>query len=231
MRNKKILFCVTIPAIILLSLIIAYSISRFQLTTVSNTSRNSENTEPITPVNIDDPPFSALTLPENEVPIKTVMSRGKEIPVDFIYNNPNWQRQAYKDYWHSSYSRWSYVPNRIHYAMHKVFATYPTASIYYDFRHNLGIAEEILDFRQYITSSMSPYKYLEVVIMNTSIEKIYTYENQVVIVGKPQRYGLQAIIIPVDEIKPIKNSIGEIHATLLLFFSRISLLIKIIYFN
>ena len=121
-----------------------------------------------------------------------------------IYNNPDWERPAYKSYWHSEYGRWSYVPNRIHYALHRVFSTYATASIYYDFIHDLGIAEESEHFNKY--EFTSPFDYLQIVVMNTSIEKVITYENQIVIVGKPQRTGLQAIVIPNHDIKPIGNS-------------------------
>lgn len=203
--NKRTIFSIIVIVIIttiLLLLIIQCSISRFQLIHVDSSYQALEHIEPEEPINLSDPPFFTVSLPENEFPIKTVINSGSEIPVYFIYNNPSWKRQSYKKYWHSSYFRWSYVPNRIHYAMHRIFATYPTASVYYDFKHNLGIAEETLYFKKYVTSSTSPFTYLEVVIMNTSIHKIYTYENQVVIIGKPQRSGLQAIVIPANKIKP-----------------------------
>lgn len=160
--------------------------------------------EPETPIDIDDTSSKSLPLPNNELSIKQVLENGKELSFIFIYNNPDWVRPVYKKYWHSEYGRWSYVPNRIHYAMHKVFSTYATASVYYDFIHDLGIADESKHFRKYETTS--PYDYLHIVVMNTLIEKVFTYENQIVIIGKPQRTGLQAIIIPTRNINPIKES-------------------------
>lgn len=91
--------------------------------------------------------------------------------------------------------------------MHRIFSTYATASRYYDFIHDLGIAAESSDFNKYeYTSSPSPLDFLQVVVMNTLIERVITYENQIVIMGKPQRTGLQAIIIPTAKINPIENT-------------------------
>lgn len=155
--------------------------------------------EPETPQNIKDPPFQELPYPTGMLPISAVINDGKEIPLQLAYNNPNWERQAYKSYWHSSYGRWSYVPNRIHYAMHRLFATYPTASIYYDFIHDLGIAEENSEFQ---IPTRSPYENIVLVVMQTKVDKIVTLENQVVIIGKPALTGLQVLLVPIKDLKP-----------------------------
>ncbi len=103
--------------------------------------------EPETPQDFNDPPFYIPPMPSKIVPIDEVIAKGQEIPLDFIYNDPNWKRKSYKEYWHSKYQRWSYVPIRLHYSMHRLFTTYPTASVYYDFIHDLGIAEESKKFK------------------------------------------------------------------------------------
>lgn len=156
--------------------------------------------EPKVPENIDDPPFPEPSPPPTARPINEVMSKGSEIPLWFAYNDPDWERQAYKDYWHSSYGRWSYVPLRIHYAMHRVFASWPTAAATYDFMHNLGIREEYDSFK--IPYSSSPFEDLVVVVMQTKVEKIVTLGNQVVIVGRPSPTGLQALLLPAKDFKP-----------------------------
>jgi hypothetical protein len=43
-------------------------------------------------------------MPSKTVPIDEVIAKGQEIPLDFIYNDPNWKRKAYKEYWHSKIS-------------------------------------------------------------------------------------------------------------------------------
>lgn len=207
MKNNNSLtqFILTlILSILLIRLEIIYLKNNSSVHTSANVINSGFTIEPQTPINIDDPPHYSTPLPENEISIQEVLEQGKEIPINFIYNNPDWKRPAYKDYWHSKYGRWSYVPNRIHYAMHRVFSTYATASIYYDFEHDLGIAEEVNDFIKY--ESASPFDYLQIVVMNTLIEKVMTYENQIIIVGKPQRTGLQALIVPTELIQPIENT-------------------------
>lgn len=154
--------------------------------------------EPETPQDIDDPPY-ALNPPSRILPVREVMDEGGEISLQFAYDDPDWERQAYKAYWHSSYGRWSYMPLRIHYAMHRLFAAYPTASLWYDFEHDLGIAQESEAFEIPIGD---PFENLVVVVMQTKVEKILTRGNQIAIVGRPSQTGLQVLIVGADEIDP-----------------------------
>ncbi len=48
---------------------------------------------------------------------------------------------------------------------------------------------------------VNPYQKIETVVMLTDVKKIITYGNQVVLIGKPRRTGLQALVIPVDSLK------------------------------
>lgn len=156
--------------------------------------------EPESPQNINDPPWGEESFPSKTYPIKEIIEKGKEIPLEFVYDNPNWKRQSYKWYWHSTIQRWSYVPNRIHYAMHRLFTTYPTASAHYDFIHELGIADES---KQWTTTGKGVYDFIETVVMQAKVEKVITYGNQVVLIARPQRNGLQVLKIPTNKIEPI----------------------------
>ncbi|MFD3157362.1 hypothetical protein ACFIJ5_10945 [Haloimpatiens sp. FM7330] len=155
--------------------------------------------EPDNPKNINDSPFFQYPFPSKVYSISEVIEKGSKINSPPAYNNPNWKQQAYKEYWHSDYGRWSYVPNRIHYAMHRLFTTYTTASINYDFIHNLGIYEESHQF----PLLDNPLAFIRTVVIKSKILKIITYGNQVVIITKPQRYGLQVYDIPTEQIKPM----------------------------
>lgn len=95
------------------------------------------------------------------------------------------------------------APDRIHYAMHRIFVTYPTASVFYDFIHDLGIAEESNQFQ---IPTRSPYENIVLVIMQTKVEKIVTLGNQVVVVGKQALTGLQVLLIPVKDLKPYNTN-------------------------
>lgn len=79
-----------------------------------------------------------------------------------------------------------------------MFTTYTTASVNYDFVHNLGIAKESYQF----PVLDEPFAFIRTVVMKLKVLKIVTYENQVVIIAQPQRYGLQIYYIPIKEINP-----------------------------
>lgn len=207
MKRRYSSLCICILTITLSILILRFvfiKLSSLGIPTISNYIIQLFKLEPETPTNLDDPPYDVPPIPENEVDIEEVLEKGVEIPFVMVYNDPKWKRPAFKEYWHSKYGRWSYVPIRIHYALHRLFVTYETASRYYDFIHDLGIREESFDFKKY--ESISPLDYMQVVIMNTVVERVITYQNQVVIVGRPQRTGLQAINIPTINIQPIGTS-------------------------
>lgn len=93
--------------------------------------------------------------------------------------------------------------------MYRLFTTYATASVYYDFIHNLGIAQESQKFEGYLpappigkSQKVNLYENIETVIMQTNVVKIITYWNKVALVGKPRRTGLQALVKPVKSLKP-----------------------------
>lgn len=155
--------------------------------------------EPETPRNIDDPPFT-LNPSLHVLSVREILEQGAELPLRFAYDNPVWRRQAYKAYWHSSYGRWSYMPLRLHYAMHRIFAAYPTASVWYDFEHDLGIAEESHAFS---LPDGDPFEHIVIVVMQTRVEKIMTLGNQIVIIGRPSYGGLQVLVLCTGDIAPV----------------------------
>lgn len=204
MNKPKSTLAIYTLALVLLILVSRLAFIKLSPIIIPSSTTKGFILEPETPTNIEDSTYDRLPHPENEVPIQEVLENGKEITFETIYHNPDWERPAFKEYWHSQYGRWSYVPRRIHYALHRVFSTYATASRYYDFVHDLGIAYESNEFNK--PEYTSPFEYLYIVVMNTSIKKVLTYENQILIVGKPQRTGLQAIVIPTNEINPKETS-------------------------
>ena len=198
--NKKLKMVMMICFIAIEILSIAYIVLSYEAMAVF--SRSAWRLEPETPQDIDDPPFDDYSLPSRVLPVSVVMEEGREIPLLFAYNDPGWERQAYKAYWHSSYGRWSYVPSRIHYALHRIFATYPTASIWYDFEHDLGIAKESEAFQM---PAGSPFDTIVLVVMQTKVEKMVTLKNQVAVIGSPSLTGLQVFLVPVEKIEPFNQ--------------------------
>ncbi len=193
-KNYGVLLLMLLAAVLIVLIIV-----RGVNSVIAVSSINGWPIEPPTPQDIDDPPFHEPPLPSQQLPVSEVLEKGEDIPLQFAYNDPDWKRQAYKSYWHSSTGRWSYVPSLLHYAMHRLFVTYPTASIFYDFIHELGIAEESDSFTM---PSDSPFENIILLVMQTKVEKIVALGNQVVVVGRPSLTGLQALLIPVKELKP-----------------------------
>jgi hypothetical protein len=196
MPKKHIIRVTLICAVIIFAASIICNFHDHQAIAVLSTSM--WKIEPETPKNIDDPPFE-LPYPTKTVSVSEVMKNGKEIPLQFAYNNPDWKRQVYKEYWHSSYGRWSYVPDRISYAMHRIFVTYPTASVFYDFTHDLGIWDESDKFQ---IPTRTPFENIVLVVMQTKVDKIITLGNQVVVIGRPSLNGLQVLLIPNKDLTP-----------------------------
>lgn len=200
MPKKRIIRIMFVCATIIFAVSIICNFHDHQVIAVLNTS--IWKIEPEKSQNIDDPPFPELPYPSKILPVSKVMENGKEIPLQFAYNNPDWKRQAYKEYWHSSYGRWSYVPDRIHYAMHRIFVTYPTASVFYDFTHDLGIWDESDKFQ---IPARTPFENMVLVVMQTKVDKIVTLGNQVVVIGRPSLTGLQVLLIPSKDLMPYNS--------------------------
>ena len=156
-----------------------------------------EQLEPPVPANTDD--TIPGRMPEDVLTLGQLRKTGTKVPVAFVYHNPNFVRPQYKTYWHSNNGRYSYVPTRIHYAQHRVFATYAPALDFYNFVHELGVAELQ---PQFAINYEKPFANLVIALFNTQVEAIYAQGNQIVIQGKPMRTGFLLLEIPVSLILP-----------------------------
>lgn len=151
--------------------------------------------EPPVPSDIQTPPFQR-PFPSMLKPAKEVMQAGFQPPYRLILHDPEWQRPLYMKQWHSTYSggRWSYVPLRLYYAQHRLFTTSVVGlSNLYDFVANLGISD--LNVEQTGASQQERENGIVVVVMQAEIESVVTKGNQVVIVARPQRTGIQSFTI------------------------------------
>lgn len=172
----------------------------------TNNIKNPYEVDPDNLRDIPSTPIPNIILPKKILTTKEIMNKGKEIKLNFAYNDPNWVRPAYRTYWHPSVSggRWSNVPKIVNYALHDIFTVYPTASIYYDFIHDLGIDEES---NYFIDNDVIFKETIILVLMNSNIIKLLTYGNQVLVIVEPSRTGLQVLKVSDMQINPIdKNS-------------------------
>ncbi|QUW23897.1 hypothetical protein JSQ81_05745 [Sporosarcina sp. Marseille-Q4063] len=133
--------------------------------------------------------------PTDVIPISEVLKEGRKIPFKVIKSELNYSRPIYEEHWHSTTGRWSYMPTRIHYSLHRIFPFYAIGiSAELDFTQNVGIA--------FPTAMNENDLDLYIVVFQTNITDVYTKGNQVVIVGTPKRTGVEVINIKTADITP-----------------------------
>lgn len=158
--------------------------------------------EPPEPTSILDSPFpfekgTKMHFPTDVIPISEVLKEGTKIPFKVIKNEPKYIRPIYEENWHSTYwgGRWSYIPSRIHYALHRIFPFYAIGiSAELNFQQDVGIA--------FNTAANESDLDLYLVVFQTNITDVYTKGNQVVVVGTPKRTGVEVISIKTADIHP-----------------------------
>jgi hypothetical protein len=156
--------------------------------------------EPPEPVNIIELPFEAEVekqYPSEAFPISQVMDKGTKIPFNEIKNIPDYKKPVYEKLWHSTYGggRWSYIPARIYYALHRLFTNYDIGlSNWYNFEHDLGLSIPMFQDEKALD--------LYIVVFQTAVTKVYTKGNQVIIVGNPKRTGVIVITFKTGDVHP-----------------------------
>lgn len=159
-----------------------------------------DNLEPPEPTTILDSPFpfekgTEEHFPTDVIPISEVLKEGTKVPFKVIKSEPNYIRPIYEEDWHSTTGRWSYIPSRIHYALHRVFPFYAIGiSAELEFTQNVGIS--------FPTDMNETDLDLYIVVFQTNITDVYTKGNQVVVVGTPKRTGVEVISIKTADIQP-----------------------------
>jgi hypothetical protein len=176
---------------------------------VTELTRRLEQLEPDKPKNIYHsefhPPF-----PSNTDSIEEVIKTGEEIPFQVGIDNPKWERPIYDEYWHSLFwgGRFSYVPDNLHNAMHRMFIGFQSVGQWFGLTHTLGIYEELQEVTN--PKAFSEKKVNEkmvIVIMQAEVKKIIKKENQLVLISEPKRTGLQVITVMYTDALPSSNEV------------------------
>ena len=165
------------------------------------------HTQPTNKDMLDESYFqSPYTMPftSSPLPPASVIREGKQIPFTTVLNDPEWKRPAYKTYWSPALSggRWSHLTLRIHYALHRVFASYLTPGIYYDFAHDVGIWDEPVDPSAIVEKN--PFEKMLFVVMQADVKQVYARGNQIVITAVPRRNGLHMFTINTRDVPSTK---------------------------
>lgn len=153
---------------------------------------------PEIPADIQDPPYEPPPAPII-YSYEKIEEDGRDIKPEVLYLDENYKRAAYHGYWHPDYSRWSYAPDLVHFALHKIYTVYPSASMYYDFIHQTGIAEIAGKIKN---NGENPLSHILFVVFGGKIVKTKTLGNQIALTVKQTPDGAGVYIIPLSVIKP-----------------------------
>ncbi|QUI24483.1 hypothetical protein HZI73_20220 [Vallitalea pronyensis] len=134
----------------------------------------------------DDRYFSAKTLS-----LLDVLDKGKTINFTKPYSDNHYKRPMYDSSWRDFYFRhWLYLPDKITDAHHRMFIFPFGGSSIFDFIGQQGISPLSVDYHSHIN----------LLIYNFQVEAIKHYDNQVALIGKPRREGLQVITMIQDDL-------------------------------
>lgn len=165
--------------------------------TFEDISHRINRLEPLIPDDIKDTLAQETHLPSSVENVSQALKKGKTAKYRLIYQDLYWQREAYKAYWHSTKGgKWSYMPDRLTYGLHKIFTTYPTYNVYQDFIYELGIKEEASQFNLQTSKQVNE---MIIVVMKGRVKGIKAYNNQVLVICEPTRIGLEVLSIPIKE--------------------------------
>jgi hypothetical protein len=157
-----------------------------------------QSLEPSAPADMQDPPGVKLPFPSEVLPIPDVLQLGTKIPFEVIVDKPDFQRPAYEKHWHSTTGRWSYMPTRVHYALHRLFTEYDIGlSNWYDFEHHIGFSIPMYQDEKALD--------LYIVAFQTEVTDVFTKGNQIIIRGIPKRKGVQVITITTGDVVPAQE--------------------------
>ncbi|RJE82840.1 hypothetical protein D3P07_26185 [Paenibacillus sp. 1011MAR3C5] len=161
---------------------------------------NLEPREPITILESEEEKNAAKHYPNVTVPIAKVRDQGVRIPFATIKKDPDYMRPIYHEHWHSTYwgGRWSNISSHVDTAHHRLFATYDIGlSGEMTFKEQVGV-----DFPMFHNPTDLD---LYFVVFQTTVVDVYTKGNQIVVLGKPQRKGVQVITIKSGDLRPAES--------------------------
>ncbi|MFF2889553.1 hypothetical protein [Paenibacillus sp. NPDC057967] len=170
--------------------------------TVEKLERRLDKLEPKKPMTIPESEErleAAKLYPEHTLPTNEVRAAGTQIPFRTIKEDPSYKRPIYHEHWHSTYwgGRWSNIASHVDTALHRLFATY-----------DIGLSGE-MTFKEQVGVDFPMFQNptdldLYLVVFQTAVIDVYTKGNQIVVIGRPQRLGVQVITIKTSDLRPVE---------------------------
>lgn len=128
--------------------------------------------------------------------LEDALEGGDELGFEKVVDEPSYLRPIYNSIWKDAYFRsWLYFPYKMSEARHKLFIYYGGASNIYDFEGSLGI-----DLGTGI--NVDYHRNINFLVYHFNVDRVISYENQIVLSGTPSEKGLQIISVKVNDLLP-----------------------------
>ncbi|WP_242856048.1 hypothetical protein [Ruminiclostridium josui] len=126
-----------------------------------------------------------------------IQNSGDSLSYNTIYSDDEYLRPIYVNSWKQAYYRgWLYLPRKVIYARHNLFAYTGNATDILDIEGELGFHPNI---------SISNENYLNFLIYNFDLENAVKQDNRIVFLGKPLKKGVQIVAIKKEDISNYEN--------------------------
>ena len=164
---------------------------------------------------LEPPAPVKMVASDSIIPVKqtlsalTVMEEGIQVPFEEVYQDTAWVRPDFQPYWHSINGQWSSVPDRIHNSYHRLFVTQGSPVLWGETLHNCGIAELAGDIELPVYGNKASDS-VAIIAVNHMVTEIIVFDNQVVLVGTPERTGIQVLSVDLRDL--VSSVSGEIMA-------------------
>jgi hypothetical protein len=123
-----------------------------------------------------------------------VVSKGKNVKFKSLEKDYSYNRPIYTSMWKDfSFRGWLEIPYKVSEGGHRLFIFPIGGSSNFDFEGSLGFNEGV---------PIDAHRNLNLLIYNFNVEEVKEYRNQVALIGKPTRSGMQVISIVQNDLLP-----------------------------
>jgi hypothetical protein len=131
-----------------------------------------------------------------------VQAADKPLPYSVLYSDEDYLRPIYSNIWKQSYFRgWLYLPRKIIYARHTLFAYTGSAEDILDIEGELGFSQNI---------SIDTENCIDLLIYNFDLQEAVQHENGIVLSGIPVKKGIQLLSIRKKDLNISDENFGDI---------------------
>lgn len=145
--------------------------------------------------------YGNRTIKIDTISPEEVIKKGKDIKFNVSYKIPEYLRPIYDPYWSKTYYRgWIDLVSKVEEARHRLFIFPLGASSSYDFTGSLGFDG---------SPRVDAHRNINFLIYHFEVEEVKLLGQQIVLVGKPRRTGVEVISVNKDDLFTDDEGAGD----------------------